>query len=251
MKIAVITGASSGLGAEFLNTVINEYPNLDEYWIIARRKDRLEKLAQKYKTKRIVTVTADLSDMESYKGIAELLKQAHPVIKVLINNAGYAKSGAFSQMESSDILNMISVNIKGMTMIQKICLPYMRAGSFTVITCSVSSFVPVPNQAIYSASKKYVYYWGKALREELIGKDINILLLCPGNMDTEMNPKGQDGKAGGLPFLDMKKITLKALKKAARGSAVYTPGAFYKLYRVTGKLAPSSLMVKIVKRYFN
>ncbi|MCI8508729.1 MAG: SDR family NAD(P)-dependent oxidoreductase [Lachnospiraceae bacterium] len=250
MEIAIITGASSGLGVEFLEAIISEYPNLDEYWIIARRKDRLDKLVRKYNTKKIVSVGADLASEESYKEIADRLKQEQPEIKVLINNAGYEKSGMFSEMKNFDIQNMISVNIKGMTMVQRICLPYMKTGSFTIITCSVSSFVPVPNQAVYSASKKYVYYFGKALHEELRKKKIGVLLLCPGNMDTEMNPKGQSrqsDKINGLPFLDMKELTIKALKKAAKGKVVYTPGTFYKFYRVAGKILPSNLMIKIIK----
>ena len=129
----------------------------------------------------------------------------------------------------------------------------MQAGSFSVITCSVSAFVPVPNQTIYAASKKYVYYFGKALREELLAKKINVLLLCPGNMDTEMNPRGQgrqSQKINGLPFLNMDKLTWKALELAERGKGVYTPGWFYKGYRITAKLVPSAWMMKIVKKFY-
>ena len=253
MNIAVITGASSGLGVKFLDAIIKKYPNLDEYWIIARRRDRLETLARKYAPKKIVPIEADLSDENAYAKIADRLKLEQPNVRNLINNAGYERSGAFSSMQEKDILNMISLNIKGMTMMQRICLPYMQAGSFSVITCSVSAFVPVPNQTIYAASKKYVYYFGKALREELLAKKINVLLLCPGNMDTEMNPRGQgrqSQKINGLPFLNMDKLTWKALELAERGKGVYTPGWFYKGYRITAKLVPSAWMMKIVKKFY-
>lgn len=144
-------------------------------------------------------------------------------------------------------------NLKGMTIIQRLCVPYMDEGSFTVITCSVSSFVPVPHQTVYSASKKYVYYFGRALRAELSSKKMNVLLLCPGNMDTEMNPKGQARQSeqiSKLPFLDMEEITKKALEKAEKGKAVYTPGSFYKFYRIAAKVFPSSIMIRAVKRYY-
>lgn len=251
--IAVITGASSGLGLKFLQAVIDKYPQMDEYWIIARRKDRLEALSERYKEKKIVAIAADLSDETSYRAIAERLERDKPQVKVLINNAGYAKSGRFAQMEWADILNVISVNVKGMTMIQKVFLPYMKKGSYAVITCSASSFAPAPNQAVYSASKKYAYYLGKALREESLENGINVLLLCPGNMDTEMNPRGQGGqrrKIGALPFLDMDALTVKALAKAEQGKAVYTPGAFYKAYRAVGKMLPSSCIMKIAKKFY-
>ena len=155
--LAVITGASSGLGVKFLESVIHRYPQLDEYWIIARRKERLEKLAEAYKDKKIVPIEADLGDEKSYDKISERLEKNKPHVKVLINNAGYVKSGMFSDMRQEDILSMISVNVKGMTMIQKTFLPYMGKGSFTVIICSVSSFAPVPCQTVYSATKKYIY----------------------------------------------------------------------------------------------
>lgn len=205
-NIAVITGASSGLGVKFLEAVVNRYPQMDEYWILARRKERLDKLAGKYKNKKVVAIEVDLSEEASYDGL-----------------------------------------------IQRIILPYMPKGSYTIITCSISSFVPVPNQTVYSATKKYVYYFGKALREELLDKDVNVLLLCPGNMDTEMNPKGQgrqSQKIGKLPFLDMLEITAKALEKAEKGKGVYTPGMFYKSYRIVSKIFPSLWMMKMVKKFY-
>ena len=251
--IAVITGASSGLGVKFLEAVVNRYPQMDEYWILARRKERLDKLVGKYGNKKVVAIEIDLSNESSYDGLIKRLKNEKPKVKVLINNAGYEKSGNFADMRQEDILNMISVNIKGMTLIQRIILPYMQKGSYTIITCSISSFVPVPNQTVYSATKKYVYYFGKALREELLDKDVNVLLLCPGNMDTEMNPKGQgrqSQKIDKLPFLDMSEITAKALGKAEKGKGVYTPGMFYKFYRVVSKIFPSLWMMKMVKKFY-
>ena len=251
--IAVITGASSGLGVKFLEAVVNKYPQMDEYWILARRKERLDKLVEKYGNKKVVAIEIDLSKESSYDGLIKRLENEKPKVKVPINNAGYEKSGKFTDMRQEDILNMISVNIKGMTLIQRILLPYMQKGSYTIITCSVSSFAPVPNQTVYSATKKYVYYFGKALREELLDKDINVLLLCPGNMDTEMNPKGQgrqSKKINKLPFLNMSEITAEALEKAEKGKSIYTPGTFYKSYRVVSKIFPSLWMAKLAKKFY-
>ena len=95
MNIAVITRASSGLRVKFLDAIIRKYPALDEYWIIARRTERLETLAKKYASKKIVPIEADLSDEKAYEEIAGKLKIEQPLIKVFINNAGYERSGAF------------------------------------------------------------------------------------------------------------------------------------------------------------
>ena len=253
MRIAIVTGASSGLGVEFTKTIINKYKDLNEIWIVARRKERLIQIAHEYKNVNIRPAEMDLGKDESYTVLEQLLQKEKPEIQILINNAGYEKIGHFKDMNISDIISIIDVNIKGMTAINRICLPYMKKGSFEIITGSVSSFSPVPNQAIYSASKKYVYYFGKALREEMKKVGINVLTLCPGNMDTEMNPRGKmthSKQINLLPYLDMKVVTERCLKKAENGKALYTPGGFYKFYRICSKIAPSAFMVKITKRFF-
>lgn len=94
--------------------------------VIARRKERLEKLAGAYKDKKIVPIEADFGDEKSYDKLSERLEKDKPHVKVLINNAGYVKSGMFSDMRQEDILSMISVNVKGMTMIQKHFFPIWR-----------------------------------------------------------------------------------------------------------------------------
>lgn len=258
MKIAVITGASSGLGVEFLEAVVERYPDLDEIWILARRKDRLEQLKAKYPTQAIVPIVADLANEATYGQIREYLLEKKPDIRVLINNAGCASAGEFAEMSEEAILAMIHVNIKALTMIQRLCMPYMHRGSFTVMTCSVTAFVPIPLQAVYSASKSYVYSLGKALREEVRQQGVHLLLLCPGNMNTEMNPQslhepsspqGLGGRRmSRLPFLDMKKITRRALQKAERGKSVYTMGLLYQIFHLCSCLFPS-LMIKISAKF--
>lgn len=253
MDIAIITGASSGLGREYAKTIINLYPNLDEIWLIARRKDRLEQFAKEHSEVRIKSITLDLAENGSYDELKLMLENDNPNIKILINNAGFERTGSFATTASNDILSMIDLNIKGFTMINRICYQYMKSGSFGIMTCSVSSFCPVPNQAVYSASKIYVRYLSRAIREECKKDGINILAMCPGNMDTEMNPKGgnsQSKMVDRLPFLDMTKITRKSILLAEKGKALYTPGTFYKLYRFFSKLIPSAWMIKIVGKSY-
>ncbi|MDO5517636.1 MAG: SDR family NAD(P)-dependent oxidoreductase [Clostridium sp.] len=253
MRIAIVTGASSGLGVEFTRTIINKYKYLDEIWIIARRKERLVQIADENKDIRIRPISMDLSKNESFLELEGILKEENPHIDILINNAGYEKIGSVLDMNMSDILSIVDINIKGMTALSRICLPYMKKGSFEIITSSVSSFSPVPNQTIYSASKKYVYYFGRSLREEMKKAGVNVLILCPGNMDTEMNPRGKmthSKQINLLPYLNMKAVTENSLKRAQNGKAVYTPGAFYKFYRICSKIMPSAFMIKITKRFF-
>ena len=248
MKIALITGASSGLGVKYADAVIEKYPELDEIWLVARRQARLESYAAEHPQVRIRPVALDLSQDASYAELRRLLTEQQAVIRVLVNNAGYEKSSLFEETDEKDILAMIDLNVKGCTMVNRVCLPFMQKGSIGLITCSISSFTPVPHQAVYSASKVYVQYLSRVLHEEKKSKGVHILMMCPGNMDTEMNPRGQgrqSSRINMLPFLDMDVITRKSLALAERGKAVYTPGAFYKFYKLCSKLLPQALMTKI------
>ncbi|MCR3759966.1 SDR family NAD(P)-dependent oxidoreductase [Clostridium felsineum] len=244
MNIAVITGASSGLGKVFFEKVMELYPNFDEIWLIARREDRLKEMANKY-DKKVRVLPLDLSDTKSIEILDGVLSEQRPNIKVLINNAGFDRAGLFREMKYEDIHSIINLNVMGMTMISRSCLPYMSNGSYEIITGSIGSFVPLPWRAVYSASKAYVRFFARALHEEERKRGVNIMLLSPGSMNTEMfreNTTG--GKLSIFPYLNLEKETVKAMKKAERGAAVYTPRAFYKAYRVFGKIVPGALAVK-------
>jgi len=254
MDIAIITGASSGLGIEYLEAVTEKYSSLDEIWIVARRLDRMEELAKKYSDIIIRPIALDLASDDAYLKLGSLLDEVNPTIKILINNAGVEKTGRFDITEQSVVRSMIDLNVKVMTMVDHICIPFMKSGSFIIHTCSVSSFAPVPAQIVYSASKAYLRFFSRGLREEMKQKGINVFMMCPGNMDTEMNPKGQHSQSkmvDSLPFLNMKVITRKALIKAEAGKAMYTPGGFYKCYRAVTKILPSALMIKITGKSYD
>lgn len=248
MNIIIVTGASSSLGMEFAKAVIEKYTNTDEFWLIARRKDRLEQFAKQHPCKKFRLLDFDLSKEENFNNLSKLLESEKPVIQVLINNAGFEREGRFDEMSFTDILSIINLNVMGMTLLNSICLPYMKQKSFEIITGSVSSFIPVPSQAVYSASKAYIRFFARALREEMKRKDINIFIFSPGNMDTEMNArnniKEHNEKIAILPYLDIKTETRKALKKAEDGKGIYTPLFLYKVYRLLGKIIPSSVMMK-------
>ena len=111
---------------------------------------------------------------------------------------------------------------------------------------SAASRSPIPWQAVYAASKAYTRFLARALHEEERKRGVNVLLMSPGNMNTEMNVQASaTGKLGRLPYLDLKRETARTLMMAERGHATYTPMLFYKLYRIFTKLMPSALAVKV------
>lgn len=250
MKIAVITGASSGLGAEFTRAVA-EQGGVDEIWIIARRQERLEALARECAPARVRPLPMDLTDRTSFDKLKNLLEEEQASIQILVNDAGYCGCGSFKDMPQKNIEMMIDLDITAMTLVNKVCIPFMGKGSYAVLVGSVSSFVPVINQAVYSAGKAYVRFLGQALHVELKQNGINFLVFSPGNMNTEMNVKGGEGeKAGKLPYLDLKKITRTSLKRASSGKGFYTPGLFYKAYRVVSKIVPHAVMTRATDGIF-
>lgn len=246
MNIAIVTGASSGLGKVFFEKVVERYPQLDEIWIIARRESMLKELASQYPNRTIRVLPLDLSDTKSIETLDELLKELSPDIKVVINNAGFDRAGLFREMSQKDIYSLIDLNVTGTTMISRCCLPYMHEGSYQIITGSIGSFAPLPWRAVYSATKAYVRFFARALHEEEIRRGVNIMLLSPGKMDTDMFHQNSNG-SGNMdiqPYLNLDKVTVKAMEKAEKGCATYTPMLFYKVYRLIAKLVPSALMVK-------
>ncbi len=252
MKIAIVTGASSGLGEEYLKCLACGYPEIEEIWIVARRADRLEKLAESYKEKRIVPFPLDLTDTDSFEKMKMKLENEKPDVKILINNAGFGTLGSFSEQELSSQTRMIDLNNRALTAITLITLPYMNKGSFVLNVCSIAAFAPTARMSVYCSTKSFVYSFSKALRFELKSKGINVLAACPGPMDTEFLPaaginKGSSHTFDTLPRCNTAKVAKYSLKKAAKGCGKYTPTLFYKFYRLLAKILPHSVVMHMSK----
>lgn len=121
MSIAVITGASSGLGVCYVDAVTKLFPEIDELWLIARREERLKEVSMKYPDKHCTIIPMDMTDMSSFKLLEEKLKTNNPQIEVLINDAGMSIGSPFEDMELESMLKIIDLNCKGATAITKIC----------------------------------------------------------------------------------------------------------------------------------
>ncbi len=245
MSIGVITGASSGLGARYVDALTKLFPEIDEIWLLARRQDKLKEVADKYPNKKCLILALDLTNIENYKILEEKLKKEKPEIKVLINDAGICSSGKFENMELDLMLKMIDLNCKGTTAITKICLPYIINGGTILEVSSTSAFVPNTNLVAYSACKSYVSALSLGLREELKERKINVCATCPGFMLTEMTKKKTKSQEK-LPIINPDIAAYKSLKAAKNGRSIYTTGIFYKFYRLLSKIVPHIILVKFV-----
>ncbi len=249
MKIAIITGASSGLGEKFALEIDRCRSEIDEIWLIARRKARLEELAEKLNKKtRILPI--DITDYSALDDFSALLHESNSEVKLLINNAGFGKLGDFDSMSASDSSGMIRLNCEALTVFTTITLPFMKQGSEIINSCSIASFAPNTRMAVYSSTKAYVMSFSRALRAELKQRKINVLAVCPGPMDTEFLAvagieAGKSKTFDTLPRVSPEAVAKKSLKASAKSRAVYTNRVFYKFYRLLAKLLPHSLVMKL------
>ncbi len=183
MRIAVITGASAGIGREFVYAVDKEM-ELDEIWVIARREERLLELKEKCRNP-IRPIPLDLSDTDNVERYRELLEREKPEIGLLINAAGCGVFGPFAEKELDKLLMSARLNSLALTAMCHVSLPYMKAGSAIVNMGSNSAWQPVPLQAVYGASKSYVLSLSRAIGRELKPKGIHVMCVCPGWIKTE------------------------------------------------------------------
>jgi short-subunit dehydrogenase len=249
LKTAVITGASSGLGVYFALEIDKNRPEIEEIWLIARRKERLEELAKKL-TKKVKVLSLDITKEESLEEYKTALKQENCEISILINNAGFGKLGNFDEMNNDDLSGMIKLNCEALTVITSITLPFMEKGSEIINSCSIASFAPNTRMAVYSSTKAYVMSFSRALRSELKRRKINCIAVCPGPMDTEFLSlagieKGTSFTFDTLPRVNPEIMARKSLKASKKGKAVYTNRIFYKFYRLLAKILPTSLIMKL------
>ncbi len=250
MKIAIITGASSGLGVEFYKGLQGEA--LDEIWIIARREAKLNEIKELHGKIPTRCIPMDVTSRESMVHLSELLASEAPDIKFLINNAG---AGVYGPLDEADYVmqgSMVELNVRAVTEITTIALPYMSEKSRIINSCSIASFVPNANLTVYSSTKAYVMSFSRGLRYELRKRKINVTAVCPGPMETEFLAvagldNGNSKAFDALPRCNPRKTALGAIKASKRGKAVYTPRVLYKLYRVLSKVLPTSWLIGLAK----
>ena len=183
MKIAVITGASSGMGREFVYAIDKTYA-LDEIWVIARRKEKLTELISECRTP-IRPLPLDLGGRQSYDVYKKLLQETKPEIQLLVNAAGCGLFGEFMTMDLDKQLDIIDINDKALTAVTYLSIPYIPQGGEIVNLASNSSWQPVPYINVYGASKAFVLSFSRALGVELKARRIHVMTVAPGWIKTE------------------------------------------------------------------
>ena len=183
MRIAIVTGASSGMGREFVRQLHN-YIQPDEIWAVARRKQALEALSADT-TIPVRPIVLDLGTEASFQVFSDLLATEKPSVELLVNAAGFGKFGDFQTIPLEDDLNMIDLNCKALVAMTRICLPYMQRGSRILQLDSLSAFQPVPYITTYGATKAFVLSYTRACNAELKSQGIRMMAMNPAWVKTE------------------------------------------------------------------
>ncbi len=250
-KIAIVTGASSGMGREAAFQLTDRYSGLEEMWLIARREDRLKEVADKLPApSRILAI--DLSDVANVAQLTSLLETEKPNVKILVNAAGFGKLGDVDELPVEDETGMIEVNCASLTAITRAVLPYMSDKSRIVMFASAAAFLPQPGFAVYAATKSYVLSLSRALNDELSSRSISVTAVCPGPVDTEFFTQAEQGTHETSPFKKMfmakpQKVVKKALRDSAMGKSVSVYGLSMKLAGICCKFLPSGALIKLMQ----
>ena len=246
MKIAIVTGASSGMGRQFV-LQLNQYVNVDEIWVIARRELALKSLQEEVSVP-LRTICLDLTHQSSYDAIAQLLEAEKPDVKLLVNAAGFGKFGHFEQISIQDDCKMLDLNCKALMVMTRLVIPYMAPGSHILQLDSLSAFQPVPYISTYGATKAFVLSYCRAVNRELKSKGIRMMALNPGWVKTEFFNHACQSNDGQVQYYDRLYeadfCVAYGLKDLYRSKKDYSvPGFFTRMQVRLVKLLPHSVVM--------
>lgn len=248
MKIAVVTGASSGMGREFA-IQLSKTEQFDEMWVIARRESALAALKAEV-TCPIRPIALDLSREDSFDKYADLLGSEKPEVAVLVNAAGFGKFGEAMKIPLEDSFGMIDLNCKALLAMTQLTILYMKPGAKIVELDSLSAFQPVPYITVYGASKAFVLSYSRAMNQELKSKGIRVMAVSPGWVRTAFFDRANPTNDGKVQYFNrtyspeaVVKTALHDLYRTKKDVSIH--GLPIRAQVLMVKLAPHKLVMKV------
>ena len=247
-KLALVTGASSGIGEWFSRHLARQGADLI---LVARRADRLEQLKQEFAKEgtKVWVIVQDLAEAGSAQKLWAQTRALNLQVDVLINNAGFGKHGEFLDVDLAQHSNMLQLNINALTELTWLFAQDMkqRHTGHILLVASIAAYMPIPEFSTYAASKAFVLSFGQSLHNELRPYGVNVTVLSPGGVATEfMDVSGQkidDWRA--LAIMKPERVAGAALAALRRGSRVVMPGWVYRLSMPGLRFIPSALQMII------
>lgn len=244
-SIAIITGASGGIGTEFVRVLERE--PIDEIWIVGRNKERLLALKERYGSK-LVPICADLTKPQELLDIQALFME-NLRIAYLVNNAGIGNMTPSKGLDADEIEHALRLNCAAPAILTNYCIPYMQKGSKIINVASAAAFQPVPYLNLYAAAKSFELHYSRALNVELKPLGITVTAVAPSWVDTPMLTKeinGRHVKFHGI--VSPERVAEKAVRDAKKGKDVSVCSLYVKCQQMNIKLLPHKLVMKIWTR---
>lgn len=248
-NVVIVTGASSGMGREFVHQLTDRAKNLDEIWLIARRLDRLEELKEEINIPCII-IDEDITQPHFTDRFRTVLSQEKPRVKMLINCAGYGIIGKACNKSAEVETGMINTNCAGLTNVTLLTIPYMAKNSRVINLASSSAFLPQPDFAVYAATKSYVLSFSRALNHELKPKNISVTAVCPGPVNTEFFNIAADGEKRpwykDYFMASAKDVVELAIKDSKERKEVSVYGNSMKAVMILSKILPHKIILNVM-----
>ncbi|MDZ5472963.1 SDR family oxidoreductase [Bacillus sp. 31A1R] len=245
-KTAVVTGASSGLGLEFVKLFANDGYNLV---VIARNEEKLQELKRTYPNITVTVISKDLSKPNGIKEVVDVIRTQKITVDVLVNNAGFGLLGAFEDLSIEEQLNMIQLNISSLTELTYHLLPDLKKTSGKILNiASTAAFQPGPNMAVYYATKAFVLSFSEALAEELREVAITVTTLCPGATKTNFSSVAKVENTKMFSNAMSSEVVAKiGYVSLMQGKRVVIPGGLNKVGALVAKFLPRRTAAKVAK----
>jgi hypothetical protein len=246
---ALITGASSGIGAELARSLARRGYGVT---LVARREDRLEQLAQELRNAhdvRVEVIACDVADAESRAQLVAELAARALTVEILVNNAGYGTGGRFHTLALEREVGMVRVNSEAVVALCGTFVPEMvkRGRGAVLNTASTIGFQPVVNEATYGATKAFALSFTEALHAELRGTGVTVTALCPGPVKTEfMDDPGVQEGAASLPapmWVHASVVAERGVRALARGRRTAVPGVLNRIGTWAGRHTHRGLLL--------
>lgn len=250
MNIAIVTGASSGMGRESVYFIDRKYRKLDEIWVIARRKDSLIELQKECKLP-VRVFDFDLCDKEKWTEFNLELKTFKPNVRLLVNCAGFGFLSDFHKADINTWEKMLDLNCKALMRMSHTIIPYMHKGARMIQFASSAAFVPQPGFNVYAATKAFVLSFSRALNAELQKKGITVTAVCPGPVQTEFfdiaDPNNKTKFFKKLLMADPRAVVAKAFLDAKLQKDVSVYGIVMNLFWGISKFLPHRIFIELMK----
>jgi short-subunit dehydrogenase len=251
--IALITGASAGIGVALAREAANDGHDLI---LVARRREPMEALAAELKLMGagVTVIPADLNRPGAAAALMGTVEQRGLAIHTLINNAGLGDAGRFDQENPGKILSMLQVNIIALTELTRLVLPQMvaRKHGKVMLLASLAAFQPGPGMAVYYATKAYVLSFGRAIGHELRGTGVTITTLCPGPTTSEFaevaNMQGVALFEGPVPVMTAAEVARQGYAALKAGRPQIITGVINRITAISTRFTPTPILLTIAGR---